>query len=71
MPSGSGGGGAALGRASGGREAAGPPVPGRGSVPGEDLRRLEGPGSQMTNVRCGCGRHRASVLGSRPHPVLI
>lgn len=51
VPSGSGWGGAAFGRASGGREAAGPPVPRSGSVPGEDLWRLEGPGSQMTNVR--------------------
>lgn len=49
VPSGAEPGGAALGRASGGREAAGPPDPRVGRVPGEDLRRMEGPGSQITN----------------------
>lgn len=55
VPSGAQPGGAALGRASGGREAAGPPDPRVGRVPGEDLRRMEGPGSQITNVKSrGC-----------------
>lgn len=51
VPSGAEPGGAALGGASGGREAAGPPDPGAGRVPGEGLRRMEGPGSQITHLK--------------------
>lgn len=47
VPSGSGRGRSAPGRAGRCWEAAGPPDPRGGSLPGEDVRRLEGPRSQL------------------------